>query len=1004
MNNQLTIPAQPVYAPAMNYEWLRQQGLKHIETLGHDLWTDYNAHDPGITILELFSYAITDLGYRTGFSIPDLISGKAGQYAAPMFTARNILTTHPVRVKDYRKLLIDIPGVQNVWLLAAETAETEFYADLKKEVLTFTPDPDFKKVYVRGLYRILLELEQDAVLGDLNKGNIVHFINKGFLKGGIIDFILPNWDEHKLDKIIDASPVVTDIDFNLQKRKGTCFLKITGIGDVSVSFNLLKENGITAATVALLKEYFSNNGFKAMLEVLEEYRSKMKLARAIVAQVKQNMESHRNLCEDVLSISPVPPTYLGFCADIEVTNDADIEEVYAEIATQIEAYLNPTPTFYSLKELMDKKVPVEDIFNGPPLQHGFMLDSDLHELRCTIYMSDLINIIMDIPGVIAIKLPSMTLYNKLDQVISTKGAWSIKIPKGHLSHFSPEASKIKFFKDGLPFLPKTAETYETIQYINHNKNRIRWQNTELDLITLPGDDRELANYLALRFDMPQCYGVGFAGTSEMDSPEKRAQALQLKGYLAFFDQVLADYLAQLNNTGSMLSTADIATTQFSQFINEQYPEDYNAAMAGYPYLYDLALPNILADNPANPTVKKQRQQLLEQPDAFSKRRNAFLDHLLARFAEQFNDYVLLLYKDQRFSEGDLESRSKLISVKAKLLDDYPEISANRSHAYNYLPLKEDSTIDDSRLWDTDNVSGLERRLYRILGLDDLGNKFRRTLFCIRAIDIKQDPDDNLFYLIIQNENGTEWFRSPKGYTQLANAELDRRDVSALLDNTGNYVIRKGAGDTFNISVSNDTETLLLTSNEAFTSEADAKKAIKKYALIFAKDCENEGLHLIEHTLLRPISDDPVYESSFRFLSTCLDKACGDCGEKDPYSFRVSIIFPYSAGRFDSLEFRRYAEQIIRMEVPAHIVARICWISNGQMYELEQAYKMWLKALAMYKQTSSSTNRDALLTANNQMTDILNNLKSVYPVATLHDCDEGSDFNPVQLNKTILGTN
>jgi hypothetical protein len=35
--------------------------------------------------------------------------------------------------------------------------------------------------------------------------------------------------------------------------------------------------------------------------------------------------------------------------------------------------------------------------------------------------------------------------------------------------------------------------------------------------------------------------------------------------------------------------------------------------------------------------------------------------------------------------------------------------------------------------------------------------------------------------------------------------------------------------------------------------------------------------------------------------------------------------------------------------------------------------------------------------------IFNDLQSVYPTATLHDCDDGSDDNPVRLNNTILGS-
>ena len=34
--------------------------------------------------------------------------------------------------------------------------------------------------------------------------------------------------------------------------------------------------------------------------------------------------------------------------------------------------------------------------------------------------------------------------------------------------------------------------------------------------------------------------------------------------------------------------------------------------------------------------------------------------------------------------------------------------------------------------------------------------------------------------------------------------------------------------------------------------------------------------------------------------------------------------------------------------------------------------------------------------------LLSNLRSTYPGATLHDCDDGSDHNPVRLDNTALG--
>ena len=103
MDELITIPKKPGRHPSQDYEFLRQEGLKHVEALAHSVWTDFNTHDPGITILEALCYAITELGYRTGFDVKDLLirsdSGKPDDKQV-LYTAKNILTTNPLTIND----------------------------------------------------------------------------------------------------------------------------------------------------------------------------------------------------------------------------------------------------------------------------------------------------------------------------------------------------------------------------------------------------------------------------------------------------------------------------------------------------------------------------------------------------------------------------------------------------------------------------------------------------------------------------------------------------------------------------------------------------------------------------------------------------------------------------------------------------------------------------------------------------------------------------------------
>ncbi|MEL6132079.1 MAG: hypothetical protein AAFR59_01805, partial [Bacteroidota bacterium] len=105
---------------SMDFAWLKEHAVQFAQKYAGDLWTDYNAHDPGVTILELLSYALTDVGYRLHAPYEDLIEpdpeivGYEG--GRNFFKGRDILTTYPLTLSDYRALLVDIADVRNAWL------------------------------------------------------------------------------------------------------------------------------------------------------------------------------------------------------------------------------------------------------------------------------------------------------------------------------------------------------------------------------------------------------------------------------------------------------------------------------------------------------------------------------------------------------------------------------------------------------------------------------------------------------------------------------------------------------------------------------------------------------------------------------------------------------------------------------------------------------------------------------------------------------------------------
>jgi len=148
----------------MDYAFLRQEGIRHLERLGAGLWTDFNAHDPGITILEQVCYAITDLAYRINYDIKDILTLEGEDAYRSLHSPAEALTIHPVTLTDLRKLAIDVPGVKNAWFEPVEHVQPGLMYDPSEEVLylktsSSEPEPSYQEPAMRGLYRVLLETD-----------------------------------------------------------------------------------------------------------------------------------------------------------------------------------------------------------------------------------------------------------------------------------------------------------------------------------------------------------------------------------------------------------------------------------------------------------------------------------------------------------------------------------------------------------------------------------------------------------------------------------------------------------------------------------------------------------------------------------------------------------------------------------------------------------------------------------------------------------------------------
>lgn len=873
--------------PHFDFQALRREGLKHIGELSGKIWTDHNTHDPGITILEELCYALIDLGYRTTLPIQDLLAQPRDGSLTPteddspchenFFTPLEILSCNPTTILDFRKLLLDIDGVRNAWLEPAEgdapvnlclsdhleNLELQYWPADESET---RPNP----ITLNGLYSILIQKETSA-------------------------------DEAK-----------------------------------------------------------------------------------VIESVVEILSAHRNLCEDFIAIRILKPIEVGICADVDLEETADVATVYETIIRVVRGYISPEIIYYTLKELLDKGRAIEEIFAGRPKlgsrSAGFVDTEELEALlfRDELQGSDLYAAILAVKGVLAVR----NLSFQTDGAIVGRTIQRVIVLSGSVAEFSLDRTCVNLqTAQGMLFLDK-----ERIHHRLQEGGKPRRGPEQLDLPIPEGRYRPgLAEYYSIQHDFPLVYGIGKGGLPNEATALRKVQAIQLKGYLLFYDQLLANYLAQIGNLRHLFSlqveskrTDSEKRTYFSQGLDsvpdrerlfprhpgkalsngsilavpvaadarltkrleelkaypltellitdscERTPEEiphfsevskfllearirqsirdfqlgdyslelsqdrnghlfilrfkrtcelllvsyqryknqdeareaanFTAFLASRPEYYARRLQQVDPDGSQivyqynlvydSAAYTAYLQFLVENEALYLQRREAFLDHLLARFATQFTDYALL-----RFG-AKVEEKSKsrqTVEDKSRFLSRVDDLSRDRGRAYDYL----------QPAWGTENVSGFEKRVSLIAGMQD----FRRRHLCKYEVVER-------FRMEFKDPNGDLWFSSIDTYPSREKlGEAKRNLVEQLRDPSSYERLRRrtrgfnpiSVGRVFscvatdeNIEVSRYVYALILKDSNGGVLRESSKQDYVKQPLAwrgvskFIKEIENDsGMELVE---------------------------------------------------------------------------------------------------------------------------------------------------------------
>jgi hypothetical protein len=888
--NEITTTSIPKNAKlplAQDYLALRKLAIQAIERLGSAYWTDFNTHDPGITILEALTFAITDLAWRAGWNVQDLLAETMDEQAFP--TAGQILTVRPTTLQDYRRLFIDLDDVRNAW------------------VSTRSCQCGSEPIQVKGLYDVHVELDDDPELGDLNDYCVEHTLMLSDADEQyeiIVEVRFPEMrsvTQEVFQSILDvnSTSILTGVGLSsvsaanaagaailsneeLRRHHRNIYLadvelKVGAqailINDVSIRVFAPKE-AIKGLTVDMLMLALTDSGDGS---VIHRFSQKLGRVQQAKAAIRRRYHNYRNLDEDLCSVDTVSIERVGICADISVQADADIERVQADIWLLLQQYLSPVIPFYGLNELLDDGVDVESIFNGPPLRNGFIRSEDLQstQLRKVIYGSDIINLLMDVPGVAAVQRLRMTKYDHRGEPV--KGAadpvvvgstlefnedlisasWALHVTPQRLPRLDINLSTMRFTKSGLPFDVDRREALDVLVQLRGATDRPKHAGQH-DLPIPLGRRRNAADISPIQYLLPQTYGVSPTGLPTSVSLDRKSRAHQLQAYLMVFEQILANAFQQVESVGKMFSTRSDVTTMHKAFL---FTPDVLACIS------EIA-PGLSAE---------ALQQITESTSEFLRRRNSALDHLLARFGLNVSQFALLLTD----WKGREQAQHSLIADKINLLNANAEISSQRAGAMN----RSDQPLAPQ------NAPVIRRRINLLLGFADV------------MYDVGHGTTSDA--VILREHSGAVWFQSTA-------SDVIWQSFSQRLSTASAYRLTTSA-DRFALSLLDASGGVMASSPIEFNTVAEAES--------FVVECLSSASMLrtivVEHLLLRP-----------KFPGDAIYRECDQCEDADPFSFRLTMVMPGWVAPYNTnLQARDFADRTIFEELPSHLLAKICWVGN-----------------------------------------------------------------------------
>jgi hypothetical protein len=628
--------------------------------------------------------------------------------------------------------------------------------------------------------------------------------------------------------------------------------------------------------------------------------------KRIVDAVKRVYCRHRGLCEDVESIRLLCDLPTRVCANVTIGDAPAPETVLAGILFNLGQFLAPELHRQPLSTLVAEGVPTSTIFNGPLLLNGFISDGQLQPKATEIRVQDVARVIAQSTGVIGVRGVNVEVRRDNVSLASGPGGRSctgdepIPIPPRCLPRLEIRSNgkfTIRLVRNGIEIQPNAAKVERELARLWTAWRRTWRLAAQYDeYFAFPqGQYRDVEPYYSFQNQFPNVYGINEYGVASEGPDARHAQARQLKGYLLVYDQLLANFFAQLGHVRRLYSTdSSVRHTYFFQYLEKSVP---------------LVEP-LLADD-----YREGLRRIVQGEDDFDERRNRFLDLLLALYAEELTDASV-------WGE-DTDSSAGLIRAKVAFLHHLVAATHNRGRGMDYLERSSRG-----------NLAGLEIKSRIQLGLPPLDHRPLIDVLDELAVDLVEDEDEAFPARSLQRHSDLiseqfallSWDEGEDATpAQFRGASVPE---SLLRTDEGRGELRLGRlpGDASLALVFRAGEDDWRLLGRHADREAALAAGRGFAALLRSLQVHGRQLYVVEHTLLR-------YARVPDFV----------------YSFTITaVLSPPTEQRRDP-EYRRFAHEVLRENTPAHVVVEDLFLGPARMHRFERLYWAWRWALRKQKE-------------------------------------------------------